>query len=900
MAHLPPTGDFQTSTPEIACIRQQGASCRPPAAGRRDTSVSGENVKKHQKRFDLITLIFFSVLTGVAISQIQRIHVDSSIEVFIPRNHQIYSINDRIEEEFGSLDSIMLGLRVSFGSVLEPEILGLIESLTTILEEDPSIERVISLSNADYIVSSREGIEVVPLLGDLSTQSIETLKDRLVDWQDVYIDTIVSSDYKLAVLVIQPVADLSDAGMSSLYDRIIGLTEGYESANLAFPIAGFPVVKQEINTSVTTDITFLIPVVAVLILGILFVAFRRLEGVLLPLISLLVAGVWVVGLLALFGITFTMATMLVPVLLLVVGSAYGIHVMSHFYHDVSHAQGHLNYSEVCAIVRASIGKIRLSVILAGATTAGGFLSQLSSPLGPFRAFGVLSAVGVVFSQVAALVLIPALLRLRYGGGIDTEKFHNNRSLKERTTTPKIFVILERLVRRGKWPVALLSILFIALTVIAIPGINIGTNMIDFFRPDSSLVQDTTVFNEKLSGTGIVSVMIEAPESGDILRPEFLRRLDRFAGFVSERHEHVPGIQTVVPNIKRINMIMNYDSVPYEAAEEEEPVDFDFFGGGFDAGTAAAESVTDAASENEPATLSYEELAGMFQKALLVSGTDPTSTEFIDSFLSLKNFQGAAFYEVPEDPAKYGLDTEEELKELITQYLVLYSGSLDYVINDTLEPDRTLITLQLDRQERDVINPLLKDIEAYWGYYLDEEWRISTGGTATLALVLSELVTQSQYYSLAGALLIVWIIVSILFRSPFAGLIGLIPVAYALFGIFSLMAALNFNLDVITSLLAALAIGVGVDYAIHYMNAYKRCLADGAENPLNTVYKTTGSAILFNATSVAVGFLGLLISRFIPIQQLGVLFSVSMVFACLASLIVLPMVIEITKPRFLRR
>ena len=99
---------------------------------------------------------------------------------------------------------------------------------------------------------------------------------------------------------------------------------------------------------------------------------------------------------------------------------------------------------------------------------------------------------------------------------------------------------------------------------------------------------------------------------------------------------------------------------------------------------------------------------------------------------------------------------------------------------------------------------------------------------------------------------------------------------------------------------ALAIGVGVDYAIHYLNAYKRCLAEGAENPLNAVYRTTGSAILVNALSVAVGFLGLLISRFIPIQQLGILFSVSMVCACLASLVVLPLVVEIIKPRFLRR
>jgi predicted RND superfamily exporter protein len=209
-------------------------------------------------------------------------------------------------------------------------------------------------------------------------------------------------------------------------------------------------------------------------------------------------------------------------------------------------------------------------------------------------------------------------------------------------------------------------------------------------------------------------------------------------------------------------------------------------------------------------------------------------------------------------------------------------------------------MQLNKEDRKTLNPLRDDIKAYWDYYLPEGWSYSIGGGTTLALVLSELVTKSQYYSLIGALIIVWIIVSIMFRSPVAGLMGMIPVVYALLGIFSFMVVFQFSLDIITSLLASLAIGIGVDYAIHYMNAYKRCIKEGETNPLQKVYRTTGSAIFFNALSVAVGFLGLLISRFIPIQQLGILFSVSMVCACLASLIVLPMVLEITKPRFLRK
>jgi uncharacterized protein len=860
---------------------------------------------KHQKRRDRLILSAFIALSTFAIFQFGKIRVDGSTDAFIPKNHEISQINERIENEFGSMDSIILGIGINFGTVLEPDVLRLISDLTAVIESDPDVERAISLTNADYIESTPQGMSVVPLLEDFSAASVSLLKRRLVDWKDAYLGTIVSKNYKLGVIIVQPVAGSTNDALMRIYGRIRALTPKYESANISFQVAGLPVVKGEINESVTTDIAFLIPIAAVLILGVMFISFRRLEGVLYPLVSLLIAGVWIVGVLGLFGITFTMASMLVPVLLLVVGSAYGIHVMSHFYEEVSHRTGRLDYQQVCDIIRSGIGRIRLSVILAGATTAGGFISQLSSPLSPFRAFGVLSALGVIFAQITSLILIPLMLRLRYRKGIDTEAFHNHKSVEDRTKTRRVFVMLEKLVRRGKWPITALSLLLVAATIIAIPGIKVGTNMIDFFRRDSTVARDTEVFNSQLSGTGLVSVLIEAPEKGAIFEPSFLHQLELFDAYIRDNHEHVMNVQSLVPNIIRINKVMNRDRVPYEALEiESETLDFfgsdDLFAGNEgDPDDVFQDDGPASASMENQAYLTYDETAELLQQAVLNAGDDCTAAELVDSFLSGRNYQGASFDELPVDPAKYGLATEEDLKNLISQYMVLYSGNLSHVINDDLEPNSTLITLQLNREDGEVLNPLRDGIAGFWDYHLPDGWSYSIGGGTTIALVLSELVTKSQYYSLIGALVIVWLIVTIMFRSPIAGLLGLIPVAFALMGIFSLMALLNFSLDIVTSLLASLAIGIGVDYAIHYMNAYKRCITDGDPNPLATVYRTTGAAIFYNALSVAVGFLGLLISRFIPIQQLGILFSVSMICACLASLIVLPMVLEIAKPRFLR-
>ncbi len=853
-----------------------------------------------------VLLVFIS-LTILALFQIPKIHVDSSTDIFIPKNHEITRIDKEIEKEFGSMDSIIMGVKVNFGTVLEPEVLEVIDKITKDLESSDNIKSVMSITNMDYIAGTDEGMEVVPILSDLSFNSISEFKKRLVDWSEVYEGTFISNDSKLSAIIIQPVSGALDEVNKAVYVQIMDLTDKYKSANISFPIAGLPLIKEEISRSIMSDLTWLIPVAALLILGILFLSFRKPEGVLFPLIGLVIAVVWVLGIIGFLHITFTMATILVPVLLLVVGSAYGIHVMSHFYEDLNHQTGVLSYETVSQIIRKNTGTIAVPVILAGLTTAGGFASLVSSPLGPFRTFGILSAVGVVCSQLTSLVLIPVLLRLRYRKGIDTEKYHRIINKKDRVRTSPAFLFLERIVDTKKWFVLSLSALLFIITFAVIPKITVGTDTVKFFTPKSRVVKDINIFNKELSGSNYLSIMISAPEPGDILEPEFLTDVENFETYILGKSSAVKKIQTIVPSLKRMNKMMNQDRVPYMVNEPEGSASLDFFSGNGFFGDNPVESlsdnnlptetVTNKSSMVEMSQLSYQKFSEILKDSYLSSGNNASVKEFVLAFLAEKNFEGEAFNEIPLDPGKYGFTDSDELKKLLSQYLVLYSGNLDMVINDSLEPDKTLLTLQLSDISQEVQALLMKNIETYWDYYLDSGWTYEIGGGAPLQYVLSNLVTKSQYISLIAALIVVWIIVTAMFKSPLAGLIGLIPVFFALAGIFLFMVLFHFNLDIITSLLASLAIGIGVDYAIHIMNAYRRNLSEG-KKCLNKVYRTTGKAVFVNAISVAVGFLSLTISQFVPIRQMGILFAVAMIFAALSSLIVLPIILNKLKPKFL--
>ena len=152
----------------------------------------------------------------------------------------------------------------------------------------------------------------------------------------------------------------------------------------------------------------------------------------------------------------------------------------------------------------------------------------------------------------------------------------------------------------------------------------------------------------------------------------------------------------------------------------------------------------------------------------------------------------------------------------------------------------------------------------------------------MSLALTELVTKSQIISIFSSFIAVWLLVLLTFRSPKLATLSLIPCLFALAAVFLTMAIFSIKLDIITSLLAALCIGVGVDYAIHLLAAFGR-----EDKDMPYILHTTGKAILANAASVALGFAGLLFSRFTPIANLGLLFCIAMVAASFSALTVLP-------------
>jgi predicted RND superfamily exporter protein len=117
-----------------------------------------------------------------------------------------------------------------------------------------------------------------------------------------------------------------------------------------------------------------------------------------------------------------------------------------------------------------------------------------------------------------------------------------------------------------------------------------------------------------------------------------------------------------------------------------------------------------------------------------------------------------------------------------------------------------------------------------------------------------------------------------------------------------MAIFDIPLDIVTVLIGSVAVGIGIDYTIHFIIRFKVELARGKTEleALDKTLETTGKAIVINALSVMMGFLVLVLGNIVPMQRFGYLIALTMIISATASITILPALLLVTRPGFMGR
>jgi hypothetical protein len=312
---------------------------------------------------------------------------------------------------------------------------------------------------------------------------------------------------------------------------------------------------------------------------------------------------------------------------------------------------------------------------------------------------------------------------------------------------------------------------------------------------------------------------------------------------------------------------------------------------------------EADSMKDPHILSdIADLQQHMQTTFPVIGKTMSLADYVKKMNMAMNENQAEFYRLP-DP------DDENSRDLVAQYLLLYSMSgdpedFDGVVDYEYRQARVIFQAQEGGTMQ--TQAMIDEILAYTKAHFDSQYEVRIAGSAYTHLIMDHYVVDGFKWSLIVSLIVVWILTSLIFRSVFGGFLAVMPLSLAVLSNFAVMGFFNVPLEIGTSIVANAAIGIGVDYAIHFLSRLRHELCglnsgNISENMLQAAIvtaTTAGQAILFNAIAVAAGFLVLTFSLFVPLIRLGGLVALVMGTTSLGSILLLPVLASLLKPKFL--
>ncbi|MDX9785002.1 MAG: MMPL family transporter, partial [Spirochaetia bacterium] len=247
----------------------------------------------------------------------------------------------------------------------------------------------------------------------------------------------------------------------------------------------------------------------------------------------------------------------------------------------------------------------------------------------------------------------------------------------------------------------------------------------------------------------------------------------------------------------------------------------------------------------------------------------------------------------EDPA---FDKIPESSDMVAQYLLLYEMSGDpdnlwKVVDSDFKGANMVVQLKSDDSR--TIQGVIEEAESFSSDFAEMGISINFAGSGYKSLVFSDLILKGQISSLGLSVLIVFVLVSFMLRSAILGGIATIPVLITILINFGLMGVLNIPLTISTALISSIAVGIGVDYAIHFISHYRtRLRTKGDETEAARFSMShTGRAVLQNAIIVISGFLVMVFSVFPPNRQIGLLVSLNMLSAFIATVSIMFLVLR---------
>ena len=565
---------------------------------------------------------------------------------------------------------------------------------------------------------------------------------------------------------------------------------------------------------------------------------RTVSDLLLSLGTILLSIGWMQGMGALLGPGFlnvigapNQISQIAPILLIGLGVDYAIHFTGRYREELGDG------ASVKESTTNTLSSVGIALTLATLATIVGFLSNVVSPLPEFKDFGITVSFGILFALLLVMTFVPAIRSL-----LD-KRAETKESISREAFSSSGESVLNKVAGASSIIPRKLKVISIALLVgvssygyVSFSNLDTVFNFTDFLPEDDPVVATLSVLTDEFGG-GFGETTTVLLEGQDLATPEI--------------HNAI---------IVAIN----------DLADAENIVVF-------------GENVA-----NESVIAS---LGAMLAPQEAIPGTPPQAPnmELISGLMSygveLMTGEGLSALKISANGDVDGL-----YKSLITMDPATFGGTLYLDDNEVFTAQQIKITTSAGSEGS---RQLTEDIYTAFQPVIDLGVDVAATNDSIVTNSVSDLISASQFQSLIFAILSSMFFLIIYYwidlKRPFLGVVTIFPVIAIVMGTYLGMNLLDIPLNPVTATLTGIAIGIGVPFVIHVTNRFREALSNDS-NPVSaitTTLKTTGGSLFGSAFTTMAGFGILTTSTLKPFQQMGQVVLVSIGFALVASILILP-------------
>ncbi len=326
---------------------------------------------------------------------------------------------------------------------------------------------------------------------------------------------LLSDDRSHTLMMVVP-----DGNGIELAGELTSVTEGDLPGGLEVRLSGNPVIFASVIGMLSWFLLVIPPLVIILLLGTFFANIGDRKLTIFAILPAVLGSLWTFGLIFGLGLRVDIVTVIVPIFVIVMGSADGLHFVMHFQEEVTRTTDRVER------VATTLRQVGIPMILTTISTAAGFLSLLATDVRPLRQMGMFVAAGITFAGLISFFFLPALL-----SRIDIQPSHHKAVLGKRLTQA-----LKGLAMR-RWTAAVLAVGLIGFSAVFIPKLTVDTDQLFFFKDDHPIRANFEQMKKVFGGaTPLIGEFAYDPAKG----PEQLEQLRS----VSRELEALPGVKKV--------------------------------------------------------------------------------------------------------------------------------------------------------------------------------------------------------------------------------------------------------------------------------------------------------------------------------------------------------------------